>query len=269
MNDKELENTGSHSSMFPVIREIKPGAIIGWLRAGVKDTRRGGFASLFYGAFFAAAGWLMYLVFAEAYGLFAGLTTGFLLLGPFLAMGLYDLSRRMELGEQPKLGLSLIAWRPNILNIGIFAGVLVVILLIWARASLVIFALFFEGGLPTFTDVVLNVVTFKQPTFTVMYFVVGGFFATLVFAISVIAVPLMADRKTDAITAAIASIFACLRNPLTMLLWGLCIVALVGFGFATSFLGLIITMPVVGHATWHAYRDVVEMSAPQKEIASP
>lgn len=264
MSDKELEGTENPYSTFPVIRKVKPGAIIKWLHAGLADTRRGGFASLFYGVFFAAAGWLMHLVFSEAYGLFAGLTTGFLLLGPFLAMGLYDLSRRMEeLDGPPKLGPSLVAWRPNILNVGIFAGVLVVILLIWARASLVIFALFFEGGLPTFTDVMLSVITFKQPTFTIMYFVVGGIFAALVFAISVVAVPLMADRKTDAITAAIASIIACLRNPVTMLLWGFCIVVLVGFGFATSFLGLIITMPVVGHATWHVYRDVVEANEPQ------
>ncbi|MDP2103240.1 MAG: DUF2189 domain-containing protein [Methylotenera sp.] len=258
MIDNELESTESASSAFPVIRDVKPSAIINWLHLGLADTRRAGFSSLFYGAFFAAAGWLMHFVFSEAYGLFAGLTTGFLLLGPFLAMGLYDLSRQMELGEQPRLIPSLIAWRPNILNVGIFSGVLVVILLIWARASLVIFALFFEGGLPTFNDVMLSVITFKQPTFTIMYFFVGGLFAAIVFAISVVAVPLMADRKTDAITAAIASIFACLRNPLTMLFWGFCIVVLVGFGFATSFLGLIITMPVVGHATWHAYRDVVE-----------
>lgn len=266
MSDKELQSTESLTGAFPVICQVKPSAIINWLHAGVEDTRRGGLSSLFYGVFFAAAGWLMQVVFAEAYGLFAGLTTGFLLLGPFLAMGLYDLSRRMELGEPPKLIPSLTAWRPNILNVGLFAGLLVVVLLIWARASLVIFALFFEGGLPTFTDVVLNVITLKQPTFAIMYFAVGGFFAAFVFAISVVAVPLMADKKTDAITASIASIIACTRNPVTMLLWGFCIVVLVGFGFATNFLGLIITMPIVGHATWHVYRDVVEAKMPQKAI---
>jgi uncharacterized membrane protein len=77
----------------------------------------------------------------------------------------------------------------------------------------------------------------------------------------------MADRKTDAITAAIASIFACMKNPLTMLLWGFCIVVLVGFGFATNFVGFIIAMPIVGHATWHVYLDVVDAETPQNEIA--
>ncbi|MDP3088143.1 MAG: DUF2189 domain-containing protein [Methylotenera sp.] len=267
MSDTELKSTESLPSAFPTIRKVNPSNILNWLHAGVEDTRRGGLASLFYGVFFAAAGWLMQVVFAEAYGLFAGLTTGFLLLGPFLAMGLYDLSRRMELGEQPKLTPSLTAWRPNILNVGLFAGLLVVVLLIWARASLVIFALFFEGGLPTFTDVVLNVITLKQPIFAIVYFAVGGAFAAFVFAISVVAVPLMADRKTDAITASLASIIACTRNPLTMLLWGFCIVVLVSFGFATHFLGLIITMPIVGHATWHVYRDVVEADTYNKSIS--
>ena len=73
-----------------------------------------------------------------------------------------------------------------------------------------------------------------------------------------IALPLMLDRKTDAITAAIASLVACGRNPGPMLLWAACIVVLVGVGFANFFFGLIATMPLVGHATWHAYRDLVE-----------
>lgn len=259
MSDEELPSTESTANAFPVIRQVKPGFILDWLHAGVGDTHRAGFSSLFYGAFFAIAGWGMEIVFSEAYGLFSGLMTGFLLLGPFLAMGLYDLSKQIEQGKQPKLLPSLTAWRPNLLNVGLFAGLLVAVLLIWARASLVIFALFFENGVfPTLTDVILSVISLKQPTFAIVYFAVGGAFAAFVFAISVVAVPLMADRKTDAITAALASIVACTKNPLTMLLWGFCIVVLVGFGFATNFVGFIVTMPIAGHASWHVYRAVVE-----------
>lgn len=258
MSENELSGNESASNSLPVIHKIKNAAVLDWLHAGVIDTHRGGFASLFYGLSFAAAGLIMHLVFSKSYWLMAGLTTGFFLLGPFLAMGLYDLSRRMELGEPPTLVPSLTAWRVNLLNVGLFAALLVVVMLIWMRASMVIFALFFDGGLPSFTDVVVNVITFKQPTFVLVYFAVGAMFATFIFAISVIAMPLMADRKTDAITAGIASILAVARNPAPMLLWALCIVVLVGFGFATSFLGLIITMPIVGHASWHVYRDLVE-----------
>lgn len=258
MSDNDLPNVQLPHNSFPIIRQVKPRNILGWVKAGIQDMRQAGMASLFYGAFFALAGWVMKIVFDEAYGLFPGLATGFLLLGPFLAMGLYDLSRQLEQGAQAKLIPSLTAWRTNMMNVGIFAGVLGVILLIWARASLIIFALYFQDSVfPTLNEVIMSVFTFEQPVFGMVYFAAGGLFAALVFAISVVAIPLMTDRKTDAITAAIASIIACTKNPLTMLLWGACIVLLVAIGFATYFVGLVITMPIVGHATWHVYRDIV------------
>ncbi|MGJ8619214.1 MAG: DUF2189 domain-containing protein [Methylophilaceae bacterium] len=258
MNDKKTASDEIIDSSFPVIREIKFRHIMNWLKLGFKDLRQAKLASLFYGFVFAAAGFLMHVVLFDASWLLSGLTTGFLLVGPFLAMGLYDLSRRMGLGEKPNLLLTLTAWRTNLMNVGIFAGVLVVILLIWARASLVIFALFFQGGLPTFLDIVHTLLNFQQPTFALVYFAVGGFFAAFVFSVSVVAIPLMADKKTDAVTAAIASLVAVVRNPLQMALWALTIVALVAIGFATFYLGLIITMPIIGHASWHAYKDLVQ-----------
>lgn len=263
MSQQPTPNAQAPHYNFPVIRHVSPSHIVGWLKAGIQDTRQAGLASLFYGVCFAAAGWIMKFVFDEAYGLFAGLVTGFLLLGPFLAMGLYDLSRQIEAKETPSLLPSLTAWRANKLNVGIFAGVLAVILLIWARASLIIFALYFQDSVfPTLNQVIESVFTLQQPVFAMVYFAVGGIFAALVFAISVVAVPLMAHRKTDAITAAIASIIACTKNPLTMLVWGAWIVLLVAIGFATYFVGLIITMPIVGHATWHVYKDLVEAETP-------
>jgi uncharacterized membrane protein len=258
MSEMKTVETEHLENSFPVVRIIKTNAIINWLQLGVNDMRQAGFPSLFYGVIFAAAGLLMHEVFIEASWLLAALTTGFLLVGPFLAMGLYDLSRRMELGEKPALVPTLTAWRQNLTNVAIFAGVLIIILLIWARASLVIFAMFFQGGLPTFMEIVQAVIAFKQPTFAIVYFIVGGFFAAFVFAVSVVAIPLMADRKTDAVTAALASLIAVVRNPLTLSLWALCIAALTFIGFATYYFGLIIMMPIIGHATWHAYRDLIE-----------
>jgi uncharacterized membrane protein len=245
------------ASRFPTIRQVHARAVFGWVQAGWHDCRQSGFASLFYGTCFAAAGWLMQVVFEHASALFAGLATGFLLFGPFLSFGLYDLSRRIEIGEPPRLAPTLVAWRPNLANIGVFAALLAVVLLIWARASIIVFALFFAGGLPSFAEVVRTVLTFEQADFAIVYFAVGGFFACFVFAISVIALPMMLDRKTDAITAAIASLFACARNPGPMLLWAACIAILAAIGFATLFLGLVVTMPLVGHASWHVYRAVV------------
>lgn len=251
---------------FPEIRSVGLGAPWRWLIAGFRDLRRAGSASLFYGVCYAIAGWLLQVVFAHAYALFAGLVTGFLLLAPFLAMGLYDLSRRIEGGEAPRLLPTLMGWRTNLANVGVLAAVLAIVLLVWARASMVIFALFFEAsGLPSFADVVRAVLTFKQPGFALVYFAVGGFFALFVFAISVVAMPLMLDRRTDAVSAAIVSIKACVRNPGPMLLWAVCIVILVVAGFATLLVGLVFVMPILGHATWHAYRDLTDTGMPDTQ----
>jgi uncharacterized membrane protein len=241
------------------IRQVTPHIIPDWLHAGVTDIHLGGRASLFYGIIFAAVGVIIHSIFAENYWLLAGTTTGFFLLGPFLAMGLYDLSRRMGAGEEPTLTPTLTAWLPNLINISLFTMLLILVFFAWIRLSMSIFAHYFNGALPTFADVVINVFTFKQPTFLFVYFSAGAIFATFIFSISVIAMPLMLDRNASAWIAAITSLRTCARNPVTMALWAFCIVVLVGFGLATNFLGLILTMPVVGHASWHVYRDLIEI----------
>jgi len=242
----------------PKIASVRVSQIVRWLQSGIQDFHHANLASLFYGLMFSLSGILIHRVFITAHWLLSALITGFFLLGPFLAMGLYALSKQLEMGEKPALIPTLSIWRVNIKNVGIFAGVLLVIFMIWARASMVIFALFFHGTLPTFKDVVFNVITFQDPVFTTVYFGVGGFFAALTFSLSVIAMPLMFDRQTDAVTAAIASFQAVLKNPLPLLTWAVVIVAFVGIGFATYYIGLVILMPIIGHATWHAYRDLVK-----------
>lgn len=242
-----------------IIRKVNINIILDWLHSGVTDIHLCGRASLFYGIVFAAIGVTLHIVFAENYWLLAGLTTGFFLLGPFLAMGLYDLSRRLEAGESLSLIPTLTAWIPNFINITLFTALLMSLFLSWVRLSFTIFSYFFKGALPTFADVVINVFTLKQPIFLLVYFSSGAIFAALIFSISVIAMPLMLDRNTSAWTAAITSLRTCARNPLPMLLWAFCIVVLVGFGLATNFLGLMLTMPVVGHASWHVYRNLIEV----------
>jgi uncharacterized membrane protein len=233
--------------------------VIDWLHAGVEDTHQAGWASLFYGLVFTLVGISIHGFFADTYWLLGGLTTGFLLLGPFLATGLYDISRRIELGRQQSLFIpSLTAWLPNVLNMAIFASILLLALLAWTQLSFLIFAHFFNGQLPTFIDIVMNILAFKQPRFTLIYFLAGGAFAAFIFSISAVAIPLMLDKNVSALTAALASLRACWINPFTMLCWAFCIVVLVGVGFATSFLGLILLMPVAGHASWHVYRAVIK-----------
>lgn len=247
--------------VLPQIRKVPFDEAVRWLGAGWGDLRRVPAASLAYGVCFAVAGWLMAWVFADAYALFAGLLMGFLLLGPALAMGTYDLSRRLEQGEMPRFRDTVTAWRPNLANIGILAAVLGVMFLLWARASMVAFALFFDtSGLPTFAEILRAIFAFEQPIFALAYFGVGGLFATLAFVISVIALPMMLDRKVDAVNAALASTAACARNPAAMLVWAACIVSLIVGSLVAGYVGLVVIMPWLGHASWHAYRDLTAMS---------
>lgn len=252
-----MHHTNASNSEVQIRHNLHPGIVIDWLHAGVEDTHHAGWSSLFYGLVFTMTGIFIHTAFADNYWLLGGLTTGFLLFGPFLATGLYDLSRRIEAEQPPALIPSLTAWWPNLPDMALFAAILMSALLAWTQVSFVIFDHYFHGQLPTFIDIVYAVFTWQQPIFTLVYFLSGGLFAALVFAISVVAIPLMLDRQVSPTTAAITSLRVCLRHPLVMLCWAFCIVVLVGVGFATSFLGLILTMPVAGHASWHVYRAVI------------
>jgi uncharacterized membrane protein len=242
---------------LPSVNRVDAGAPLRWLRAGWRDLTRAPAASLAYGAVFAAMGGLTAVVFRHAYQYTSALAAGLLLVGPFLATGLYDISRRLERGEAVRWWATTTAWRANVGAFSIFALVLTIILLVWARASLVTFALFFSSGMPTLDRFVERVLSLAHWDFVLTWFAVGGLFAAVSFAVSVVSVPMMLDRGTDTIVAALTSVRALFDNPMPLLVWAALIVLLIGVGFATAFVGLIVTVPVIGHATWYAYRDLV------------
>lgn len=243
---------------FPVVNSGLPlTAPLEWLRRGAADLRSCGRASLFYGICFALAGGLLLLAFRHAVQLVTAVTTGFMLVGPFFAIGLYELSRRREAGEAPALAPTLAVWRRNLAAIGIYSLILIVLYLLWARASLVMFALFYQGGMPSMEGFMAQILKFDNIEFMVAYMLVGAIFAGLVFAFSAVSIPMMLDRNQDTVTAMLASFLALVRNLPMMLIWAALIVLLTAIGIATAFLGLIITMPLVGHATWHAYRALI------------
>jgi uncharacterized membrane protein len=253
----ESPATSEPASPFPPIRSVGVTAPFGWLALGWADLRHAPAASLTYGAVFALMGWLIALVFRHAYEYTSALTAGFLLLGPFLATGLYDVSRRLQRGERVRFSDTMSAWRTNLGAFSLFALVLTIIMLVWARASLVTFALFFSSGMPTLKSFVEQVVTVEHIDFLLTYFAVGALFAAIVFAVSVVSVPMMLDRGTDTIVAALTSVRALFANFLPLVVWALLIVIVIAAGFATFFIGLVIAAPVIGHATWHAYKALV------------
>ena len=227
-----------------------------WLAAGWRDFRRAPGIGLFNGACFAAMGWLLLKAFQNAPAWTVALSAGFLLVGPFMCIGLYDVSRKLERGERPDLGDSLTAWDTKIGTMAIFGAVLLVLEMVWARASLIVFALSFDG-MPDFQGSLLKLLDPENLGFIVAYLGVGGVFAGLIYAISVVSIPMILDRQTDAITAGLTSLRLCLTQPGVMLLWGALITLLVVLALLPAFLGLLVIGPVLGHASWHAYRAAV------------
>jgi len=239
------------------IRVVSWHAPLGWLKAGFRDLLTAQFASLFYGVCFALMGWTIVFFNGASYGLTLAASSAFMLLGPILAIGLYNLSDQMEQGRHPRLKTSLTAWRGNMGNLALFTLVSVIVALIWARASAVIFAVFYNTSLPSMSDFATAAFSLENLNFILIYFGVGLLFAMFIFAISVVAVPLMYDQKKDAVTAALTSLMVVAKNPAAMVIWALILVSLVSLGFLTGFLGLIYTAPIAGHATWHAYRALI------------
>lgn len=228
-----------------------------WLAAGWRDFTRAPGIGGFYGLCFMAMGWLLMKVFEQAPAWTLALSAGFLLMGPFVCMGLYQVSRRLERGEPVGWLDSLTAWRQHGAQMAIFGFVLLVLEMLWGRASLVVFAVSFDG-MPDFRGSLLALLNPENLGFIVTYVAVGAVFAGLIFAVSVVSIPMMLDRQVDAITAGLTSLRLVLGQPLVMLTWGALITLLVVLALLPGFFGLLVVGPVVGHASWHAYRAAVQ-----------
>ncbi|MFT4102447.1 MAG: DUF2189 domain-containing protein [Burkholderiaceae bacterium] len=171
-------------------------------------------------------------------------------------MGLYDISRRREAGLPQDFGASMTCWSDYLSNMGLLVLVLIVIELLWGRASLVVFAVFFNTGMPSTTSVVDAVFNPQNIEFIIAYLLVGGFFAALVFSTCAISIPMILDRDVDAVTAGIRSIQSVVTRPGVMLLWGVIVVVLTLAAFVSPWsIGVPFIVPWLGHATWHAYRQ--------------
>ena len=221
-----------------------------WLRLGWHDLLSAKAQSLSYGAGLVLFGYLItWLAWDEGHtmALFT-FGMGFILAGPVLAFGLYSISRQLEQGREPRLGICWRESRNHLRNELLFALVMLVVLLVWARAASMVHVFF-----PLGEDV--GVVGWLQ--FLAVGSAVGSVFAAIVFSASVVALPMMLDRGTDAITSALTSIAAVVQNKGVMLLWASLILGLVLVGFATAYVGLVVVLPLIGHATWHAYRETV------------
>lgn len=247
----------------PIIQHVKLTSPFKWLGQAWLALRKAPLHVFFYGLVFVVMGYVFSYYFSTAPETVITLSTLFLLVGPFLAIGLYDLAKQLDdpgkgAAQRPSLWHSMIAWRTNIQGFSLYAVLLAVLVFAWFRTSLLIFALFYDAsGLTSLEHVLTHALLPVNRMFLFTYFGSGFVFALLVFASSAIALPMLLDKDIDTITAVLTSLQVVMQNGLPMLLWAGLIVGLCVLGFLTFYIGLAFTVPLVGLATWYAYRDLI------------
>ena len=248
-------------SALPEIRDMPVALIPDVLRAGLRDFLRAPAFGIFFSAVYVLGGIVLWLVFSmngREWWL-VPFFLGFPLLAPFAAIGLYEVSRRIEAGEP-------LIW-PAVLGV-IFAqkdrqlpSMAVVILLLfmfWMFIAHMTFAMFlgFQAMTNVSTDPLGVLLSGNGPAMLLFGTVVGGAFALVLFAFTVVGLPLLLEREVDFISAIIVSVQAVTANPASMLIWAGTIAGLLFVGMLPLFLGLFIVLPVLGHASWHMYRHL-------------
>lgn len=246
-----------HMPFVAPCRTLAMTAPLRWLRLGWMDLTRAPQLSLIYGLALTLLS-LLITMFTWRFGtiaLYLGLASGFIFVGPVLAVGLYSISRQLEEGRKPVLGYCIREGQHHLRELLVLGMILLVVLLVWARAATLVHV---------FSPVQANPGWQQLLPFLGIGSMVGAVFAGVVFAASAFSIPMIMDRKADAITAVVTSANAALRNKKPMLLWAVIIVVSVTLGFATALIGFLVLLPIIGHATWHAYRETIDASAWEK-----
>jgi uncharacterized membrane protein len=232
-----------------------------WLEAGWRDLMASPHIGFFYGGAIVVASWALVLLLLAANANWAVLpaVAGFFLVGPVVAAGLYETSRRRELGEEVSLTHAFGAFRRNAPQLAMMGAVLLLINLFWVRMAGLLFAVFFGLGFsPSLEQLPAALMRSEQLLpFLIIGTGVGFVLACIAFAVSAVSIPMLVDRDISAIEAIVISIRATLDNWRAMAFWAGLIVVFTAMALVPFFLGLALVLPLIGHATWHAYRDLI------------
>lgn len=245
----------------PAIRKVSVDQSARWLAEGWKDMWSCPGVSLTYGAVFVAASYL--IVFGlNAMGigsLALPLMAGFMLIGPVAAVGFYEVSRRRAENQPTTLRDAFLTFHRHAPELAVLGLILMLIFMVWALAAMVIFAMFYQSAPPSFGTFLTDILKAPQaPWFLLVGTTVGAVIAIFTFGITAISLPMLIDRNVTVVHALATSVLAVKKNWQVMIGWGAVIVLLTSVGMATFFVGLAFALPLVGHATWHAYKAIVE-----------
>lgn len=243
----------------PIPGTVRLGDLSAALVAGFRDFLRAPVFGLFFSVFYVLGGILIYLqldVIDQSYWIIP-VALGFPLLGPFAAVGLYEVSRRIDSGQPLDWAAILgVVFRQKDRQFPSVAMIIIMIFMFWVFIAHLIFALFM--GLDPMVDIMTNwrttLLSGNGLTMLVVGTAVGAGLSFILFSLTVASLPLLLDRELDFITAMIASVQLVAKNLFVMLVWGAIIAILMVIGMAPFFLGLFVVLPVLGHATWHLYR---------------
>lgn len=249
----------------PQVRRLARDDLAEALAAGWKDFRRAPSFGLFFGALYMLGGWAIVLLalFSDLYYLSYPLATGFALIGPFVAAGLYEVSRRLEMGEP-------LGWRAVLgavrkggtRDLGWMALVTLFAFIIWVDFALFLYLMFFGLHMPAWQEFLLSLVTTLDGlTFFVVGNLAGAAIAFFIFCITVVSCPLLLDRDIDFVTAMLTSLRAVGANRAQMVSWAGMIAMMMCASLLTGLLALVVVLPLLGHATWHVYRRIVVPAA--------
>lgn len=245
------------------VRTVRSDDVWRWLQAGWADLWIRPAISLGYGLFVAVLGCAVIacLYFLDLAWLALPLAAGFTFGGPLIAVGLYEMSRRYAEGRPFRLADALGAVRHRPLQLAYVGLVLVLFALLWIRIATLMFALFFGSSTPPLAEIFSSLFfTLQGGVFLAAGTAVGAVLSFGAYAISAVSIPFILDRDVGTLTAVIASLSAVRDNFAPMLLWGWLIALFTAAGMATLLVGLVVVFPLIGHATWHCYRDVIRTS---------
>lgn len=242
---------------IPPIRRVPPGRVVGWIKLGWRDFLSAGWPSLLHGLIVFFASLAIVEITYLYWPIMPGAVSGFVLVGPILATGLYALSQRLEQGQRPRLKDAVAAWRQGSRCLIRFGLLLILAGSAWVAITAVLFGLFVKAEITQPLDF-LRYVFVQDELHFFLWAILGGLGAALVFALTVVSVPLLLDRDVDTPTALMTSIRAVGENPVAMGWWAVFILVATGLSVITLMFGFIVLYPVMGHASWHVYRDLVD-----------
>ena len=247
----------SSETLHLEVRHVPVGRAIEWLKRGWEDCKSIGQAGLAHGALIAILGAVLLALGSTHMYLIAAAITGYLLVGPVMTTGLCELARRRQAREPLGFDESLQALSRNPDGLLHFGGLLAVIALLWFVLSAILLESVLSASVPSLAVALWGGAGMLTTSQLLGYVVCGGILAAIVFALSVVAVPLIIDRHASASEAMRGSLRVSLANLPAMLVWAALIVALTAVGFLTLLVGMVVVAPLLGYATWHAYRDLV------------